>query len=65
MTRVAFLFTLALLTGCGEAPLPVAEADDVYASIRRAELERARARPDSAEQASDQTTDRSVRKSQL
>lgn len=65
MTKIAFLLTIGLTAGCGDTPLPVAQADDVYASIRRAELDRARARPDFPEKASDQITERSVPKSQL
>ncbi len=65
MTRIALLLTLGLLVGCADAPLPVAEADDVYASIRRAELERARVRPGSDGESGNETTERSVRKSQL
>ena len=65
MTKISLLLTITLLAGCGGAPPPVAQADDVYASIRRAEVERARAQPGAAEKRPDQTTERSVRKSQL
>ncbi len=65
MTKIALLLTVALLAGCGEEPVPVAQAEDVYSSIRRAELERARAQPGSEAKARDETTERSVRKSQL
>jgi hypothetical protein len=65
VTRIAFLLTVALLAGCGEAPLPVAQADEVYASIRRAEAEQARARPGSPEKASEQSAERGIGKSQL
>lgn len=64
MTRFAFLLTIASVAGCGGPPPPVAQADEVYASIRRAEHERARARPGSAEKAPGQDTG-SGRKSQL
>jgi len=63
--KIAFLLTIALLAGCGNRPLPVAQAEDVYASIRRAEVERARARPAPAGKAPHQITERNVRKSQL
>ena len=65
MTRIAFLLTIALVAGCGETPLPVAQADDIYASIRRAEAEQARALPGSSEKATGQRAGRSERKSQL
>jgi hypothetical protein len=65
VTRIALLLTIALMAGCGDAPPPVAQADDVYASIRRAEVERARAQPGTAEKRRDQSTERSARKSQL
>ena len=65
MAKIALLLTMALLAGCGDAPPPVAQADDVYASIRRAEVERARAQPGAAEKRPEQTTERSVGKSQL
>ena len=65
MTKIALPLTIALLAGCGDAPPPVAQADDVYASIRQAEAERARAQPGAAEKRPDQSTERSVRKSQL
>lgn len=64
MTRIALALTIFGLAGCSDAPPPVAQAEDVYGSIRRAEVERARARPD-ADERPDQTSARSDGKSQL
>lgn len=65
MTKIALFLTTALLAGCSDQPQPVAQAEDVYSSIHRAELERARARPESAAKERDETTERGVLKSQL
>ena len=65
MTRFAFFMAIGLLAGCGEAPLPQAQAHEVYASIRRAEAERARARSASVEQTSDDAGEKGQSRSQL
>ena len=64
MTRIALALMIFLLAGCSDAPRPVAQAEDVYGSIRRAEVERARARPD-ADKRPEQTSARNLGKSQL
>ncbi len=65
MTKIALLLAIALLVGCSDEPVPVAQAEDVYASIRRAELERERARPGSGEKTRDGTSKGGAGKSQL
>ena len=57
---------IAALAGCGGTPPRVAQADEVYASIRQAEIERARAQPEAAERISDRSIlDGRERKSEL